>query len=70
MVAVPPVAHAFSHKKTKKAKSFALYYGIKTLFLQSIIFAARYEILGQKNPPIDGENENVFLPQDVINEFS
>ena len=69
MVAVPPVAHAFSHKKTKKAKSFALYYGIKTLFLQSIIFA-RYEILGQKNPPIDGENENVFLPQDVINEFS
>ena len=67
MVAVPPVAHAFSHKK--KAKSFALNYGIRTLLLQSIIFA-RYEILGQKNPPIDGENENVFLPQDVINKFS
>ena len=95
-----------------------MYYGTKTLFLQSIIFA-RYEILvaesmdkqclliGKckwtrqenatallsdlrhradkfplarnhkvyyalflKNPPIDGENENVFLPQDIINEFS
>ena len=29
-----------------------------------------YYALFLKNPPIDVENENVFLPQDVINEFS
>ncbi|MDD6009398.1 MAG: ATP-binding protein [Prevotellaceae bacterium] len=29
-----------------------------------------YYALFLKNPPIDGENSNVFLPQDVINEFS
>ena len=29
-----------------------------------------YYALFLKNPPIDGENENVFLPQDIINEFS
>ena len=28
-----------------------------------------YYALFLKNPPSDGENESVFLPQDVINEF-